>query len=119
MCLFYVSVDINGGRGYLEARTLDHKAAKLVGGLGQLLVLVAPIQGLSEAPWGKEFLKVSDSVGVKLSEGRRGSLPPTSLRGMVREGYFRVRVLRVAQWHRSHRRSHFSWHESNQLELDD
>ena len=72
-------VDINGDRGYLEARTLDHKAAKRVGGLGQLLVLVAPIQGLSEAPWGKEFLKVSDSVGVKLSEGRRGPLLPRLL----------------------------------------
>ena len=45
----------------------------------QLLVLVAPIQGLSEAPWGKEFLKVSDSVGVKLSEGRRGPLLPRLL----------------------------------------
>ena len=72
-------VETNGDGGYLEARTLDHKAAKRVAGLGQLLVLVAPIQGLSEAPWGKEFLKVSDSVGVKLSEGRRGPLLPRLL----------------------------------------
>ena len=41
---------------------------------------VAPMQGLSEAPSGKEFLKVSDSGGVKLSEGRRGPLLPRLLR---------------------------------------
>ena len=59
-------VDINGKGSYLEARTLDHKVAKRVGGLGQFLV-----------PWGKEFLK--ERVGVKLSEGRRGPLLPRLL----------------------------------------
>lgn len=69
-------VDILDSDGYLEARTMDHKNAKKNRGLGQSLVLVAPIRGLRDKPWGLNFLEVSKLVGIDLTKGHRGPLLP-------------------------------------------
>ncbi|CAE7267978.1 unnamed protein product [Symbiodinium sp. CCMP2592] len=41
-------LDLSGDDGYLEAKTMDHKNATRGRGLGQSLILVAPVQGLRD-----------------------------------------------------------------------
>ena len=69
-------VDLEGNDGYLEVKTMDHKNAKKGRGLGQSLLLIAPVQGLRDHSWGLQFLDVAKQVGLDLRGGHRGPLLP-------------------------------------------
>ncbi|CAE7214258.1 unnamed protein product [Symbiodinium sp. CCMP2592] len=69
-------LDLSGDDGYLEAKTMDHKNATRGRGLGQSLILVAPVQGLRDKAWGIQFIEVAKMVGFNLRQGHRGPLLP-------------------------------------------
>ena len=69
-------VDLLGEDGYLEIKTLDHKNSKKGRGLGQSLLLIAPVRGLRDRSWGLQFLEVAKQVGLDLRGGHRGPLLP-------------------------------------------
>ncbi|CAE7674226.1 unnamed protein product [Symbiodinium sp. CCMP2592] len=62
-------LDLSGDDGYLEAKTMDHKNATRGRGLGQSLILVAPVQGLRDKAWGIQFIEVAKMVGFNLRQG--------------------------------------------------
>ena len=53
----------DGGDGFIECRTRDHKTANLVLQSGVSMPLVAPALGVTSASWAVRWAKVAEEVG--------------------------------------------------------
>ena len=75
---FVVDVVVEGdsARGFLECGTRSHKTALQTKAVGVSMPLVAPINGVRSVPWGLQFLKISDEVGLPFRTRERGPLLP-------------------------------------------
>ncbi|CAE7257855.1 unnamed protein product [Symbiodinium sp. CCMP2592] len=98
-------LDLSGDDGYLEAKTMDHKNATRGRGLGQSLILVAPVQGLRDKAWGIQFIEVAKMVGFNLRQGHRGPLLP--------------RLTAEGQWSGEAIGANIPWIKGNNPFLDD
>ena len=70
-CIEEVSVDVfqrvdGSWYGYIELQSSSHKMRASSNALGLNLLLVAPIQGVTNSFWGKVFLDVAEEVGMPL-----------------------------------------------------
>lgn len=52
--------------GYIEIQSNSHKMRATSDALGLNLLLIAPVQGVTDSFWGREFLKVAEAVGLPL-----------------------------------------------------
>ena len=66
----------DGGDGFIECRTRDHKTANLVLQSGVSMPLVAPALGVTSASWAVRWAKVAEEVGLGFSEDRKGPVLP-------------------------------------------
>lgn len=57
-----------GSLGFVEMMSESHKMRATGNRLGAHLPLIAPIKGLSEVAWGREFIKVSRLAGLDISD---------------------------------------------------
>ena len=75
---FIVDVVVEGGAaaGFLECGTRDHKTALQAKTVGMSMPLVAPVNGVRQVPWGLQFLKVSEEVGLPFRTREKGPLLP-------------------------------------------
>ena len=62
----------NGGEGYIECRTRDHKTANAVAQTGLSMPLLAPALGVTKTAWAVTWAKVSEEVGLAFSPTRPG-----------------------------------------------
>ena len=65
-----------GGDGFIECRTRDHKTANLVLQSGVSMPLVAPAMGVTSASWAVRWAKVAEEVGLSFSGDRKGPVLP-------------------------------------------
>ena len=68
--------DVCSGRGFIESQTYEHKGRRIANRANQVLILVAPIKGLAEKPWGVAWLDAARAVGLNFEAGFRGPLLP-------------------------------------------
>ena len=76
------SDDTGESLGYIEMHSASHKMRATGNRLGAHLPLIAPIKGLSDIAWGREFAKVSKVAGLDICAWSDGNplLPaPTQL----------------------------------------
>ena len=66
----------DGGDGFIECRTRDHKTANLVLQSGVSMPLVAPALGVTNASWAVCWAKVAEEVGLGFTEERKGPVLP-------------------------------------------
>ena len=66
----------DGGDGFIECRTRDHKTANLVLQSGVSMPLVAPALGVTSASWAVRWAKVAEEVGLGFSGDRKGPVLP-------------------------------------------
>ena len=52
------------GTGYLEVTSLSHKTRSMGNALGFELPLIAPIQGVTDSPWGPAWLEACEESGL-------------------------------------------------------
>ena len=66
----------DGGDGFIECRTRDHKTANLVLQSGVSMPLVAPAMGVTSSSWAIRWARVAEEVGLRFTEDRRGPVLP-------------------------------------------
>eukprot|EP00439_Symbiodinium_sp_Y106_P025216 s3627_g3.t1 len=66
----------NGGEGYIECRTRDHKTANAVAQTGLSMPLLAPALGVTKTAWAVTWAKVSEEVGLAFSPTKTGPVLP-------------------------------------------
>eukprot|EP00435_Cladocopium_sp_Y103_P042275 s848_g11.t1 len=62
-----------GSLGYIEMHSASHKMRATGNRLGAHLPLIAPIKGLGERAWGKDFVDVAKRAGLDLAEWTSGA----------------------------------------------
>ena len=75
---FVIDVVTEGGSavGFLECGTRNHKTALQAQAVGVSMPLVAPITGIRQVPWGLQFVRLSEQVGLPFSSRDKGPLLP-------------------------------------------
>ena len=66
----------DGGDGFIECRTRDHKTANLVLQSGVSMPLVAPAMGVTSSSWAIRWARVAEEVGLGFTEDRKGPVLP-------------------------------------------
>eukprot|EP00435_Cladocopium_sp_Y103_P013884 s2640_g3.t1 len=62
-----------GSLGYIEMHSASHKMRATGNRLGAHLPLIAPIKGLGERAWGKDFVDVAKRAGLDMGEWTSGA----------------------------------------------
>ena len=71
---FIIDVVTEGGVavGFLECATRTHKTALQAQTVGVSMPLVAPVNGVRSVPWGLQFIKIAEEVGLPFSSRDKG-----------------------------------------------
>ena len=75
---FVIDVVTEGGVavGFLECATRTHKTALQAQTVGVSMPLVAPVNGVRSVPWGLQFIKIVEEVGLPFGGRDKGPLLP-------------------------------------------
>ena len=61
--------------GHLEAQSNSHKMRATSSALGLNLALIAPVQGVSNRPWGIDFIEVAKATGLQFGDALSSARP--------------------------------------------